>query len=177
MHLRRDAGLVAGDLMSQLRALPEEIEGLRLTIGSVSYQPNLISVIANTVQFTVDARHPDREMLGEAERRINSILSPPTCVCDIASESLARVEPLPFSGQVVQAVQQAADDLGLTSKRMISGAGHDAQILGSRYPSGMIFIPSRDGISHNVTEYSSPEQVANGANVLLHALLNLIRPV
>jgi|FLOH01.1.fsa_nt_gi beta-ureidopropionase / N-carbamoyl-L-amino-acid hydrolase len=172
MERRRDAGLVSGELMSNLRQLPNEIEGLRLTIGSVTYHPNLINVIASKVQFTVDIRHPDSARLQDAEARVKRLLTEQS-VCQITCKSLARVEPCTFSEQVVSAVQNASDTSGYSSKQMISGAGHDAQILNSKFRSGMIFIPSRGGISHNIEEYSSLKQVVAGANVLLGAVQHL----
>ena len=173
MRLRKDAGRVSGELMSKLRELPAEIEGLRLTIGSVHYHPNLVNVIAKKVLFTIDARHPDLDLLEETERRIATILDIQS-ECVVESRSLARVKPLTFSSQVVRAIQQATDQLDLSGLQMISGAGHDAQILGAKYPAGMIFIPSLNGVSHSIEEYSSPAQVVNGTNVLLNSVLALI---
>jgi N-carbamoyl-L-amino-acid hydrolase len=74
---------------------------------------------------------------------------------------------------VVGHVQDAATALGYRSMRMVSGAGHDAQILARKFPAAMIFVPSRGGISHNVTEFTSTGDLEAGANVLLHALLAL----
>jgi N-carbamoyl-L-amino-acid hydrolase len=75
----------------------------------------------------------------------------------------------------VDAIEQTADELGIPARRMVSGAGHDAQLLASICPAAMIFVPSRDGISHNPDEYSSPEDLETGANVLLHAALKLAK--
>ncbi|MDA1028278.1 MAG: M20 family metallo-hydrolase [Bacteroidetes bacterium] len=172
MDRRRDAGLVSGDLMSALRQLPAEIENLRLTIGSVTYHPNLVNVIANRVTFTVDMRHPDPDRLLTAEARMTEILNYPT-VCDVSHKRLARTQPCHFSDTVISAVQSASDELGYSSIKMISGAGHDAQILQSIYQSGMIFIPSRGGISHSAEEFSTPEQVEAGTRVLFGALQRL----
>jgi N-carbamoyl-L-amino-acid hydrolase len=91
------------------------------------------------------------------------------------SEHRARklVSPCDFAPEVVKAVESAADELGLSRMRMISGAGHDAQILSRRYQCGMIFIPSRGGISHSPEEYSEPQHLVGGANVLLNAVRRL----
>ena len=173
MHLRKDAGAVSTSMMSQLRLLPEEIPGLRLTIGSVTYEPNLINVIPERVQFSVDVRHPDEESLKTAEARIRGILNAPS-VCSVTVRSLARVEPCQFAQTVVSSVENAAEGHGYAYKRMISGAGHDAQILSTMYQSGMVFIPSRGGISHNPAEYSTPEHIVAGANVLYGAVMELM---
>ena len=186
MNLRDDAGLKASKLMTALRTLPNRIPDLRLTIGSVRYHPNLVNVIPDTVTFTVDMRHPSEEKLIHAENYLSDLLSDTGAQrddpsrtpgsearSDVSFKSLARVSPCDFASEVVKAVEQAADDAGLTRMRMISGAGHDAQILHRRYRSGMIFIPSRGGISHNPEEYSEPRHLVGGANVLLQAVLRL----
>lgn len=173
MNRRKDAGEAAGRMMSQLRELPTKMDDLRLTIGSVRYHPNLVNVIPDRVQFTVDLRHPDPAKLQKAEEQVYAILER-AAPCTARHKSLARVEPCTFSETAVSAVQRSAIGHGLSCKRMISGAGHDAQILSSMLDCAMIFIPSRDGISHNVTEYSTPEHVTAGANVLLGAVQNLL---
>ena len=175
MERRRDAGEAAGAMLTRLRNLPSQIEGLRLTIGSVTYHPNLVNVIPEEVVFTIDARHPDHTTLKEAEAQIANIihLAGSETACSVESRSLARVEPCDFSETVIAAVEAAAIEDDLSQRRMKSGAGHDAQILSGSVPSGMIFVPSEGGISHNPTEYTTPENIVNGANVLLHATLNL----
>ncbi len=175
MERRRDAGEAAGAILTRLRLLPSLIDGLRLTIGSVTYQPNLVNVIPQEVVFTIDARHPDEKNLERVEARIANIIQKTSreSACSIESRSLARVEPCDFSEAVIAAVEAAATDHGLSQHRMKSGAGHDAQILSGSVPSGMIFVPSEGGISHNPTEYTTPENIVNGANVLLYAALIL----
>lgn len=176
MHLRADAGVVASQLMAKLHELPGALPGLRLTIGSATFEPNLINVIPQNVRFTIDVRHPKNSDLSKAEAMVKSLLNAPSA-CDIHVRSLARVEPCQFAESVVSRVEAAASELGYSFKHMISGAGHDAQILSSKYQSGMIFIPSKGGVSHNPTEYSSPEEVIAGANVLYAAVLKLVNQV
>ena len=172
MNRRHDAGETAHYLMHALRALPHDLDGLRLTIGSVTYHPNLVNVIPNQVRFTVDMRHPDADMLTMAEARAKQLFEEAQ-TCSVTFNRLAFAPPCAFAPSVVNAVRKAAEAGGFSHINMTSGAGHDAQILQSCYPSGMIFIPSKGGISHDVTEYSTPEHVAAGANVLLGALLEL----
>ena len=170
MHLRQDAGVVAGRLAHLIRDLPNEIGDLRLTIGSMDWHPNLVNVIPDRVRFTIDVRHPEEGRLVHAERCIESFLAAED---NVSWRSLARVAPCTFSPKVVEAVAGAVEAIGLTGHRMISGAGHDAQILSRRLHSGMIFIPSRDGISHHPDEYSTNEQIRNGVRTLLHAVKHL----
>ena len=74
---------------------------------------------------------------------------------------------------MIARVERIATSLGLSSMRMPSGAGHDAQMLARVCPTSMIFVPSVDGLSHNIAEFTDPEDIAAGANVLLHTLLEL----
>ena len=176
MNRRMDAGASAGGMAAKLRALPLEYSDLRLTIGAMEYEPGLINVIPERARFTIDARHPDSDKLTKVESDIQRILESDD-VCQTKNHSLARVEPCSFSSDVIQAVESAANEHGLSQTNMISGAGHDAQILTACYECGMIFVPSRGGISHNVTEYTSPEHVTAGANVLLSATHSLLEQI
>jgi N-carbamoyl-L-amino-acid hydrolase len=88
-------------------------------------------------------------------------------------ETLVDIKSIKFDQHVINSIKKSCDRNGYTSRPMISGAGHDAQLLSSRYASGMIFIPSRDGVSHAVDEFSSVEQVEKGANVLLSTIIEL----
>jgi beta-ureidopropionase / N-carbamoyl-L-amino-acid hydrolase len=88
-------------------------------------------------------------------------------------EFLNRHQPTPLSPLAQQAIRQAADSLGLSHMALASGAGHDAQSLAPLCPAGMIFVPSQDGASHSPREFTAWEDCLNGANVLLHAALNM----
>ena len=86
---------------------------------------------------------------------------------------LARFEPVVFDDRVVAMVEDTARTQGHTVKRMPSGAGHDAQMLARVCPTGMVFVPSVDGISHNPAEHTDAVDLEAGANVLLHVMLGL----
>ena len=93
--------------------------------------------------------------------------------CTVETKELARFEPVAFDEQVIDMVYEAATTLGHSVKRMPSGAGHDAQMLARVCPSAMVFTQSRDGISHNPAEYTSPADLEAGANVMLRVMLRL----
>jgi N-carbamoyl-L-amino-acid hydrolase len=84
--------------------------------------------------------------------------------------------PQPFDDALVDAVRQGATRLGLSEMDVISGAGHDAVYLARVAPTAMIFVPCKDGISHNEIEDARPEHLEAGANVLLHAMLDIAHP-
>lgn len=173
MHRRKDAGYVAAAIAVGVRELTEQIEGLRATVGSVTLFPNLINVIPQEATLTVDLRHAVNHELQLAYERLQILIEglAEQEGVQVASKTLADVNPVEFDSGCIKSVEQAAQALGYSYTKMISGAGHDAQIMASRWPASMIFVPSQGAISHNIKEYTLPEHVEAGANVLLHALL------
>ncbi len=167
MTARRDAGRAAAALMAAVHAMAGE--PLRATVGTVRFAPNLINVIPREAVVTVDLRHPDEAALAEAEALLEASCHAVALKqrVNVATRRLARTTPAAFDARLVDAVAASAAARGYTHRRMISGAGHDAQIMASRYPSAMIFVPSRDGISHDPAEYTAPDHLVAGAEVLL----------
>jgi N-carbamoyl-L-amino-acid hydrolase len=175
MALRRDAGHAAAALACTVRRIAEEIGGDQVgTVGAIMLKPNLINVIANHALVRVDLRNTDEARLQAAEQRLDDFLEELRAQgLEVETRRLARFEPVDFDPEVVAAVESTASRLGHSVKRMPSGAGHDAQMLARLCPAGMIFVPSRDGISHNIKEFTEPEDIGAGANVLLQVLLEL----
>jgi N-carbamoyl-L-amino-acid hydrolase len=176
MRLRHDAGYCAAAIGTFLRDLAREMGGSQVcTMGKVDLHPNLINVIAARAKVTVDLRNTDEALLREAERRLALFLGELAHSegVTIATRPLARFAPVTFDAAVVKLVERTAARLGHSCRRMTSGAGHDAQMLARVCPAGMIFVPSVKGISHNPAEHTAPADLAAGANVLLHTLLEL----
>lgn len=176
MHLRRDAAVVAAEATVFARRLAADLGPPQVaTVGRIKLQPDLVNVVAGSAQFTVDLRNTDAETLAEAELRMASFLADvaESEGCEIESRSLARFDPVVFDDQMVDLVERSAKELGHTVKRLPSGAGHDAQMLARICPTAMIFTPSHDGISHNPSEYTNPDDLEAGANVLLQTMLAL----
>lgn len=176
MSMRKDAGYVAASIAQEARRLAHEVGGAqRVTVGSIAFEPNLVNVIPEEARVTVDLRNPDPARLADAEARLRQYAR--ACAADegveIRIDDLTRVPPVTFDEVIVAEVERAAARLGYAARRMPSGAGHDAQILAARWPTAMIFVPSVGGISHNVHEYTRPEHVRAGADVLLQTLLAL----
>jgi N-carbamoyl-L-amino-acid hydrolase len=124
---------------------------------------------------TVDLRNTDEALLKEAELRLAAFLDELARAegVKIETKPLARFEPVVFDEGVARLVERIAARLGHSCRRMTSGAGHDAQMLARICPAGMIFVPSVKGISHNPAEHTAPADLAAGANVLLHTVLEL----
>lgn len=170
MRLRHDAGYVAAEIAVFARKLAKELGGHQVaTVGMLNVAPNLVNVVPNRVVMTVDLRNTDEARLQEAERRVFAFADETARAegVGLTRRSLARFEPVAFDPALVGRVEAIARELGLSVKRLPSGAGHDAQILAAVCPSCMIFVPSRSGVSHNVEEYTAPEDLAAGASVLL----------
>jgi beta-ureidopropionase / N-carbamoyl-L-amino-acid hydrolase len=176
MALRRDAGYAAAAVTTFVRELASEFGGDQVaTVGSVHLEPDLVNVIAARAVMTVDLRNTDEGRLQEAERRVGGFLDELAEAegVSVATRSLARFEPVEFDPAVVDLVERTARAQDHSVRRLPSGAGHDAQMLARVCPAGMIFVPSRNGISHNPAEHTDPEHLAAGADVLLHTLLHL----
>src|SRR5690606_16371044 len=124
----------------------------------IELRPNLINVVPNRALFTIDLRNTDEELLRQAEARTFAYLEEAAAAegVDISRRTLARFEPVEFSADIIDLVEATARAQGCSVKRLPSGAGHDAQMFAPHCPTGMIFVPSAGGISHNVAEHTEP---------------------
>lgn len=176
MHLRHDAGYAASAISTFVRDLTRSMGGNQVgTVGHVVLTPNLINVIAARATITVDLRNTDEALLQQAERALNDFLDSLSVSegVTITSRRLARFEPVEFDAALAGRIAHHAQNIGLSHRRMTSGAGHDAQMLARICPTAMIFVPSVGGISHNPAEHTEPEDLIAGANVLLATLTEL----
>ncbi len=176
MSMRRDAGLAAGELVVAVRRIASDMGGTQVgTVGALRLHPDLVNVVAARAQLIVDLRNTDDDDLQSAERRLLAETKR-IAECEqveIDTRWVARFEPVVFDPRVVELVESTASALGLSVRRMPSGAGHDAQILAGVCPAGMVFVPSVKGISHNPAEFTEPDDLVAGANVLLNTVVSL----
>jgi len=176
MSMRKDAGYAAAALACRVRDIAIEFgEPQVATVGALNLEPNLVNVVARRATLTVDLRNVDETILLEAEKRVASAVEEISKSEDVRihARTLARFQPVEFSPAIIDAVTDLAHRMDLSVLPMPSGAGHDAQMFAPGCPTGMIFVPSRDGISHNVREHTDPEDIEAGANVLLNLLTEL----
>ncbi|MCB9560087.1 MAG: M20 family metallo-hydrolase [Kofleriaceae bacterium] len=174
MSMRTDAGYVAAEIACFVRRLARDYGGAQVaTVGHVTVAPNLVNVIPNRVVMTVDLRNTDDAILQRAERDTAAFVDEIAAAEGVAVErrTLARFAPVDFAPAMVDRVEAVARAQGHTVRRMPSGAGHDAQMFAPHCPTGMIFVPSAGGISHNVREFTEPAQLIAGADVLLQVVL------
>jgi N-carbamoyl-L-amino-acid hydrolase len=176
MRLRRDAGYLAASVNVFVRRLAQEMGGHQVaTVGALSLRPNLINVVPNQAVFTVDLRNTDEAKLKEAEARVAAHVVDVARRerVDVAVRTLARFEPVIFEAGLVDRVERHARALGFSTRRMPSGAGHDAQMMQRICPTAMIFVPSVAGLSHNVKEHTEAADLAAGAQVLANLMVEL----
>ncbi|MBT2701139.1 Zn-dependent hydrolase [Bacillus sp. ISL-40] len=174
--MRRDAGLAAARVITYLRDRANASDGQTVaTVGTIEFKPNAVNVIPSLATFTVDLRNPNEQKLQEEEQALANYLKELAASEEvlITSEQLVHFNPVTFDQTIVKLVEQAASGRGLQSRRMTSGAGHDAQMMARICPAAMIFVPSIDGISHNPKEYTKDTDLAAGTNVLLDVVGNL----
>ncbi|MEO0985937.1 MAG: M20/M25/M40 family metallo-hydrolase, partial [Cyanobacteria bacterium J06639_14] len=176
MHLRHDAGYGASAIAMAARELALSMGGNQVaTVGSIQLKPGLVNVIAKEARLTADLRNTDAALLQQAEQDFQAKVEAIAAAegLEVTYQSLARFDPVSFDAAMVECVERTAQALGYSVKRMPSGAGHDAGMIAAIAPTAMIFVPSVNGLSHNVKEYTAPEDLANGTNVLLQVLLQL----
>ncbi len=176
MHLRHDAGYVAAAIAVEARAIATDLGANQVaTVGVSELTPNLINVIANRARVIVDLRNSSDTKLTLAETRLIDFATDTVAAEGVTLEkrSLARFSPVEFDTMIIDMVEKAAAASDYTYCRLPSGAGHDAQMFAPNCPTGMIFIPSKHGISHNVNEFSSEQDIAAGMDVLMKVLLEL----
>ncbi len=176
MDDRRDALAGAARAVLELRERAARHRGmLRITVGTIAVEPGGFNIVPATCEFSIDVRAGRRDDLERTQAWIAALLE------RVAEEEglecrLVKTHGQPphdFDEQIVAALRRAAEVEGARALDLTSGAGHDAMVVGRHAPAGMLFVPSRDGLSHNPGEYTSPEQCELGARVLARAVLAL----
>ncbi|WP_322922701.1 M20 family metallo-hydrolase [Paenibacillus campi] len=169
MGWRSDSLACAAEMITEVRrsALVAG-DPLVATVGNIQPFPGVSNVIAGETMFTLDIRHLDSVVLDEYTERLRSEFAGIAAREGMTlfwQENL-RAEPVLMNADMIAELEQICHQHGINSRQMPSGAGHDAQIFGMTCPSAMIFVPSRDGISHNPLEYTAPEELVQGFRVL-----------
>ena len=177
MHLRKNALLGAARLIERIDGIAHKHAPGVGTVGLIENRPNSRNVVPGEAFFCVDLRHPDGGALDAMEADFRAAL-PEVCEPLGLGVAMQRIWDQPevrFDKDCVAAVRRAAELTGYSARDIVSGAGHDAAYISRVAPAAMIFVPCRGGISHNEAEFSSKEQCARGAQVLLQAVLDYDR--
>lgn len=177
MGLRKDAMEAVPDIVSAILEIGQSSPEARATIGQFQAWPGSRNVIPNKLTIAVDLRHPVEAELTAMDGALRAELADISARFpgrDITLESFWHSPAIQFDVDLIDAVRNGAESHDLAHRDIISGAGHDALYVSRRAPTAMIFVPSRDGISHNPREFTSQEHCAAGANVLLNAVLQIL---
>jgi len=176
MDRRRDALVGASRMIDAIHKIGLDFGAdASATVGHVQAYPNSPNVVPGRVFFTIDCRHPDADVLTEMDGALRSTCTQLAEAARLAVEvkEIWHCPRTVFDTRCVAAVRDAAEKAGLPARDIVSGAGHDAFYVATVAPAAMIFVPCKDGISHNEAEYASPEACAAGAEVLYRAALDL----
>ncbi|MGL5001454.1 MAG: Zn-dependent hydrolase, partial [Casimicrobium sp.] len=174
MRLRKDALQAALPIMQAVKDIVLARQPhARGTVGFVDVFPNSRNVIPGRVKFTVDFRNTTDEGLMDMDAALRNAVANAEreTGCQFVIEPTVYFAPTAFNPALIDAVRNAANTLNAPSQEIVSGAGHDAVYVARTCPAAMIFVPCKDGISHNEIEDALPEHIALGANVLFRAML------
>ncbi|QNB14909.1 Zn-dependent hydrolase [Paraburkholderia tropica] len=174
MDLRRDALVGAARIITFVSALGRSYAPFgRATVGMIEAKPNSRNTVPGRCFFTVEFRHPESATLAEMDAKLREELARVAHEEQLGHriEQIFDYAPVPFAPECVETVRRAVQALDLSHADIVSGAGHDACYLARVAPTGMIFVPCIDGLSHNEAEAITPEWAEAGANVLLHSIL------
>ncbi|MFY0622882.1 MAG: Zn-dependent hydrolase [Pelagimonas sp.] len=170
---RSDALVAAARLIQEIQriALAYGPEGVG-TVGELHVTPNSRNTIPGEVRITIDMRHPDDSVLQGMDNALRHAIE---CEQDaqVDVQLIWHNPPVVFDDRCVAAIEEAAKASGKPWRRMVSGAGHDACQVARKVPTAMVFVPCRDGLSHNEAEWADPDHLEAGCNVLLQAALTL----
>ena len=172
MARRKDALVAASKIIAEVNRIDNQPFACA-TVGMIQSSPNSRNTIPGQVFFTVDFRHPKDEVLSKMDAELRGFAEKIVTEggFEMAFEEIWYSPPIEFDADCVNAVRNGAETAGFSHMEIISGAGHDACYISRVAPTGMIFVPCEDGISHNEAEEATPEDLAAGCNVLLHAIV------
>ncbi|MGV2896779.1 Zn-dependent hydrolase [Achromobacter sp. AGC78] len=174
MPLRRDALLAASELVLAVNQIAlAHAPDARATVGWMDVFPNSRNVIPGRVRLTVDLRAADDDTLSAMDAALRAAVSAAADSRGVTAqiEQVVYFAPQPFAPALVESVREGARELSLSAMNVVSGAGHDAVYVARVAPAAMIFVPCKDGISHNEIEDARPDHLEAGCNVLLRAML------
>jgi len=175
MPLRRDALAALSEFVLAVERVTKAHPNAVGTVGEAVIAAPSRNVIPGEIAFTADIRSPESETLDAIDKDLRGAISEIAVrrKVEIAFEAIWRKPPTIFNAKLVDAVENATKTLGYSHRRITSGAGHDACNLANVVPSAMIFVPCKDGVSHNELEDATQADCTAGANALMHTVLAL----
>lgn len=176
MNFRQDALVAAAQVILTVNQLAVNTPGEQVaTVGYLDVLPNSVNTVPSKVELKIDIRDLSQAHLNMLIQFLEEALDDiaDTTRTQIKMSEILHISPTPATPMIMDVIETVCQDLGYTNHRLPSRAGHDAQEIGRFTHMGMIFVPSRHGVSHSAKEYTSPEQCAQGTNVLLRTLVHL----
>ena len=176
MNVRSDAMLACARITEAVNAIAKAHGPAGVgTVGLIELKPNSRNVIPGEAFFTVDMRHPDEGSLRSMGAELDAAVGRVSAETDTSIElrNVLDLPPMQFDAGCVSVVRETAGSLGYSHRDLVSGPGHDAVYVARVAPAAMVFVPCERGVSHNEAEYATPEDIEAGANVLLHAVLEM----
>lgn len=176
MKYRHDVVQVYAKIVTEAVAMAKEVgDPLVITFGKINVKPNTVNVVPGDALFTMDCRHTDEKVLREFTAQVEEVMKSAAEQegVEIDIDCWMDEKPVPMDEGMIEIIEAACKEKGLNYRRMHSGAGHDSQIIAPRIPTGMIFVPSIRGISHNPAEDTSLEDLKQGIEALEAALYKL----
>lgn len=176
MRFRKDPMKAAFPILSNVYELASAYgPEARVTIGSIDAFPGVHNTVPGSLTVSVDLRHPDASILNSMDADLKKIVNGHNRKSAVVAKlkEIWYSPPISFAPECFQAIKNAVKKLDIPAMELVSGAGHDAAYISKVAPTGMIFIPCKDGLSHNESESAEKEDIINGANVLLHAVLEI----
>lgn len=170
---RRDANRSAARIIAALYDSMDIDPEVKFTVGMIDISPNVPSVIAADVLFSIDIRHPDSALLQSLEEKVPKIAAQNAGTCEVEVTTIAESDSIYFNDAVTDAIEDACVELETPYRRLFSCAGHDARQLSYVCPTSMIFVPCEKGLSHNEAENATPGDLAAGARVLADVMVRL----
>jgi len=177
MRDRRDAVVAFAEVMSRLQAQIGRHDHIKFTVGQLLVEPNAPSIVPERVRFRIDLRHPDNAVLDRCGELVERICIAAAKPCNANVTPLVSAASNDFDAGLQELIARSAGQRGFPAMPVLSYAGHDARQMALLCPSAMIFIPCRDGVSHDESEWAEPQHVAAGAQVLCDVLAVLCREV
>ncbi|OCO99228.1 MULTISPECIES: Zn-dependent hydrolase [unclassified Ensifer] len=173
MAQRDDALVAAAQIVLSVRDIARQNPPGVGTVGFAEVGPNSRNVVPGSVRLQIDMRHPSETGLDQMQAALEDAVR--NAGAGTALKHIWSKVPVVFDPAIVEAVRDSAEALGYSATDVVSGAGHDAAHIATVTPTAMIFVPSKDGLSHNEAEYTSPEECARGVEVLFQTILELDR--
>ncbi|MFN6944667.1 MAG: Zn-dependent hydrolase [Cytophagaceae bacterium] len=179
MHMRQDAFMGLADFAHEIPRIIDEngSESSRITIGKITLYPGSANTIPGKVEFSIDARDINEEILTELKTSCRKALSAIARKNNLTFDfnEVSYIPPTACDTSIKQLIEKNARELGITYKIMPSGAAHDAQMVAKIAPIAMLFVPSKNGISHSPHEWTDWNHIEKGANLMLNTIIDIAK--